>query len=348
MAACLLVVSGEIEIEVGTLRERVHALVGSAGGVQGCLLLAELEDGFFQRRLDASFTRSFGGVRGLSLPAEEGSSVVGDGQEVALQGFVKRAWMSSGRFFKLAIEDGKQREEGESDERADHFGGEDSFGGEVVAGGEDIVQAGAGEGVDEGTGGDTEQGCEKEDSQGYAKDGGGDVDEKERKDGNEAEKQHVADDILLEAFFELFDLVTGAFHEEVSEGGACGEEDGSCSDRCGEDDSDASPEHSEEEAACEGHDQREGQRAGCDQNIDCEVGGVDDEEVVVDPAVEFCLVVFQGIEGEEIEMSCRAQDEEGDEDGEQDGEGKVSFPSRFFGGFFGGGGIGHEEKTFKD
>ena len=60
------------------------------------------------------------------------------------------------------------------------------------------------------------------------------------------------------------------------------------------------------------------------------------------------MVVFQGIEGEEIEMSCRAQDEEGDEDGEQDGEGKVSFPSRFFGGFFGGGGIGHEEKTFKD
>ena len=256
MAACLLVVSGEIEIEVGALRERMHALVGSAGGVQGCFLLAEAEDGFFQRRLDASFARSFDGIRGLSLPAEEGSSFVGDGQEVAHQKKVIGGRL--GRFFKLAIEDGKQREKGESDERADHFGGEDSFGGEVLTGGEDIVQAGAGEGVDEGTGGDTEQGCEKEDAQGHAKDGGGDVDEKERKDGNEAEEEHVANDILLEAFFELFDLVTGAFQEEVSEGGACGEEDGSCADRCGEDDGDASPEHSEEEAAGEGHDQCEG------------------------------------------------------------------------------------------
>ncbi len=43
----------EIEIKVSVLCERMHALVGSACGVQGYLLLAELEDGLFQRRLDA-------------------------------------------------------------------------------------------------------------------------------------------------------------------------------------------------------------------------------------------------------------------------------------------------------
>ena len=59
------VVSGEIEIEVGVLCQRMHALVGSAGGVQGCLLLAEAQDGFFERRLDAlgnTFVRPLGAV----------------------------------------------------------------------------------------------------------------------------------------------------------------------------------------------------------------------------------------------------------------------------------------------
>ncbi len=175
-----------------------------------------------------------------------------------------------------------------------------------MTGGEDIVEAGAGEGVDEGARGDAEQGCEEEGSQWHAKDGGGDIDEEEGKDGNEAEEQHVVDYIFLEALFQLFDLATGALQEEVAEGGARCEKDCCRPDCCGEDDGDASEDGTEEEAAGEGHEQREGQRAGCDENIDGEIGDVDGEKVAIDPRVEFGLVIFQGIEREEIEMAGRA------------------------------------------